>query len=391
MSVRAQRSLAFWSGAEDETFARLVAAPRLALDTESDPFHRYFERVCLIQLSDLQEDWLFDPLEHAELPGGMEGLLRGRGPQLVMHGAESDVRALKQSFGGSIGPLFDTQLAAQLLGKEKFGLKDLLFSELGVEIDKGEQRSDWGSRPLTASQIAYARQDTQDLLALASTLEDQLRTMGRLQWHEEECRRVRDREPSVKRFDPESWRKIKGTRDLGPLGRSVLQQLVAWRDDVARQEDVPAFRIMRSDALLRLSREVERQGEKAIPELMNGRIVPKGTNRMELAQAIRAGLLAPDPGKNRARAAADASRGSRSSQFKERLDGLKEGRVQWAADLGLDPGFLLAGSLMERIVEQEPRDIAQLSEVEGIAGWRLEALSDRILAVLAVMEAPKGC
>lgn len=391
MSDAEERRLSFWSGQEDGTFERLMAAPRIALDTESDPFHRYFERVCLIQLSDSQQDWLFDPLEHKTLPSGMRRLLCGDGPVIVMHGAESDVRSLKQSFSTAIGPLFDTQLAAQLLGKEKFGLKDLLFGELGVEIDKGEQRSDWGRRPLTRSQIAYARQDTRDLLALADALEAQLLTAGRQSWHEEECVLVRDKEPTEKHFDPESWRKIKGSRDLGPVGRRALLQMVAWRDGVARAEDRPAFRIMRSDALLRIAFEVQRHGEKTIPELMNGRIVPKGTNRMELQEAIIAGLRGPDPGKNRPRSARDARKPPKSPQIKARMDALRQGRTEWAAMLGLDPGFLLPATLLERIARESPRNVAEMSRIQGLTEWRRSALSESILAALAVMEAPKGC
>ncbi len=380
-----------WAGDEDEHFERLMGAVRVAVDTESDPFHRYFERVCLIQLSDDERDWIFDPLEHESLPTGVRSLLIGSAPEIVLHGAESDVRALKQSFGCSIGPLFDTQLAAQFLGKPRTGLKDLLMGELGVEIDKGEQRSDWGARPLTDSQIAYARQDTQHLLALASTLQDQLKAMGRLSWHREECEIARTREPTVKVFDPESWRKIKGSRGLGAVGRRVLCETVAWRDGVARAKNRPAFRIIRSDPLLRLARYVERDGEKAIPRLMNDRIVPKGTDRMGLAEAMRIGLKRSDPGKNRPAPPAHARKAPKSPETKLRLDALKEARVLWADELGLDAGFMLPATLIDQVAFEAPSKVADLKLITGMTEWRIEALSDRILKTTRVLEAPKGC
>lgn len=384
--------LQVWSGHADETFARLVAAPRLAVDTESDPFHRYFERVCLIQLSTEQEDLVFDPLEPGgPLPEGVRRLLSGEGPQLVLHGAESDVRALKQSFELALGPLFDTQLAALFLGKAKTGLKDLLELELGVEIDKGEQRSDWGQRPLTEAQLSYARQDTQHLLALAATLEAQLTDAGRAAWHAEECAIARTRTPTVKTFDPESWRKIKGSRELRATGRRALAAAVAWRDAEARDKDVPAFRIVRSEALLRIARGLDRQGEKALAGLMNGRILPKGTDRMGLAYAITDGLEAEDPGKNRAPKPKSERKPPKTAEAKARLEGLKEARARWAADLGMDPGFLLPATLLDRVARVAPESFADLKSIDGFSEWRAAALAERILSADAVMEAPKGC
>lgn len=381
-----------WTGAADDTFERLLAAPRLAVDTESDPFHRYFERVCLIQLSSPDEDLVFDPLDPGgPLPDGIRRLLEGEGPELVLHGAESDVRSIKQSFGLALGPLFDTQLAAQFLGKPKTGLKDLLEGELEVIIDKGEQRSDWGRRPLTDAQLAYARQDTQHLLGLAARLEAQLGEVGRGAWHAEECAVARTREPTEKTFDPESWRKIKGSRDLRGVGRRALASAVAWRDAEARRQDVPAFRIVRSEALLRIAKGVERGGEKALAGLMNGRILPKGTDRMGLAYAISDGLAGPDPGRNRPPKPESARVPPKSPEAKARLEGLKEARAKWAEQLGMDAGFLLPATLLDRVARVGPSDVASLSSIDGFSEWRATALGERILQVAAVMEAPKGC
>jgi len=382
----------FWTGEEDGTFERLMSRSRIAVDTESDPFHRYFERVCLVQLSSEDGDWVFDPLEPGgPLPPGIRRLLGGEGPELVLHGAESDARMVKQSFDLTLGPLFDTQLAAQFLGRPKTGLKDLLELELGVEIDKGEQRSDWGQRPLTEAQLAYAIQDTHHLLELAARLEAALDAAGRRGWHAEECALARTREPTEKTFDPESWRKIKGSRDLRGPGRRALAAAVAWRDRVAREQDVPAFRVVRSDGLLRIARGIDKGGEKALAGLMNGRILPKGTDRMGLAYAITDGLAGPDPGKNRPPKGASERKAPKTPEAKARLDGLKEGRAQWAEELGMDSGFLLPATLLERVAREAPSNVAGLASIDGFSEWRVQALGARILSVLEVMEAPKGC
>lgn len=380
----------------------LRTARRVGVDTESDPFHRYFERVCLIQISTEDHDFFVDPLAEGFDQGALAALLgREDGPEWVLHGADGDVRALKQSLGLRLGTLFDTQLAAQFTGQPRTGLKDLLASLLGVEIDKGEQRSDWGRRPLSAQQIAYARQDTQHLVALAATLEDQLRALGRLQWHEEECGLVRGREPTERVFDPESWRKIKGSRELRGPGRRALAAAVAWRDEVARAEDCPAFRVVRSEALLRLARELDRQFPEAQPDaaavdftgsaLMNPRVLPKESHRMALFDAVLQGLAAPDPGRNRPRPPGASPGKTGAPHTKALLDRLRAARTEWATELGMDPGFLMSTAVLEKIARDTPQTVAQLREIPGISEWRCQALGDRILGLTAVIQAEKRC
>ena len=153
---------------------------------------------------------------------------------LVIHAADADVRNLKRDFGLKLGRIFDTSLAARILGFEKTGLKDLLHQELGVVIDKGEQRSDWGKRPLSSSQLLYARKDVQHLLALADSLKAKLQQVDRFSWLEEECLWVRDREPTTRVFDQEGWRKVKIAKELDPTGRRVLHAAWTWREKEAQ-------------------------------------------------------------------------------------------------------------------------------------------------------------
>ena len=361
---------------------RLLAADRIAVDTESDPYHRYFEKVCLIQISTWDEDFIYDPLEAGFAPA-LRDLLSDSARGQVLHGADYDVRALKQAFGLSFGNLFDTALAAQFLGMRNTGLKSLLEAELDIVIDKGEQRSDWGQRPLTEAQIAYARQDTRYLLPLAAALEEKLRGKGRYAWFQEECVLLRDRPPVEKTFDPESWRRIKGAADLKSRGRRALRAAFLWREEVAKAADKPPFRIARSDQLLRLARGIDREGPRILARLKRLEFLPKDIDRTALGHAVAEGLEGPDPGERRKPSPSGTPpRTAHSPASKARLAKLREGRTAWASDLDLDPGFLVSSAVLDQVARSAPETLDQLASVTGMTAWRVEAVGSKIMEAL---------
>ncbi len=378
-------------GADDVArhLEHLAAQPRLALDTESDPFHRYYEKICLLQISSDTEDFFFDPLEHG-LPDPIRALFTDRERTIVMHGADYDVRALKHSFGLALVRVVDTGLCAQFLGRTNTGLKALLEEELSVVIDKGEQRSDWGRRPLTDEQLRYARQDTMHLLELADRLLEKLDALGRRHWLEEECASLLTREPVEKVFDPDAWRKIKGAKSLQKRGRQVLASLYRWREAVAQEADRPAFRVLRSEAMVRLATQIDRQGRITPKQLKATKIVPNWIDRERVLEAIEAGLEGPVPD-----ARGPRKRGApgipHTSKSKARLEALKKGRVEWAKALGMDPGFLVSSAVLESIAKRGPEDEGALSAVGGMTRWRMEAIGPAILSALDVKEGDEGC
>src|SRR5918911_1345281 len=151
-----------------EALARALAAePAVALDTESNSFHVYRERVCLIQISTRSADYVVDPLAIDPRPLGV--VLASAGA-VVLHGADYDVRCLKREYGFTLPRLFDTMAAARRLGREALGLSALVEQHFGVKLSKDFQRSDWGRRPLTAEQLSYAALDTHFLLPLYDLL-----------------------------------------------------------------------------------------------------------------------------------------------------------------------------------------------------------------------------
>jgi ribonuclease D len=361
------------------SLAELEAAPRIAIDTEADPFHRYYEKVCLIQLSTLDADWFFDPLAQDGVADPIRALLSDGRRTLVLHGGDFDVRSLKMSFGLPLGPLVDTSIAAQLLGLPAIGLKSLLESQLGIIIDKTEQRSDWGKRPLSASQLEYARTDTQHLLLLAEKLEAQLAALGRQAWLAEECAILRTKEPAVKVFDPEGYRKIKGTKALTPRGYSILRALYVWREKEAQGQDRPPFRILRNEVLVDLASAAQEGPGIGLRDLKSFRGVPKSIEHRGLGLALLEGMSgeapAPVPAKRPPAPPPEAQK---------RLERLRAGRIMWAQQHGLDPGILISGHLLERIALQPPGDLPQLLEIPGMSRWRAELIGPQILAAVAL-------
>jgi ribonuclease D len=362
-------------------FDAISAEPRVALDTESDPYHRYYEKVCLLQLSTPAEDIVFDPLALG-FPAPLRGLFEDRARMFVLHGADYDVRSLRRSFDVALGKIFDTLIAASLLGKKQLGLKALLETELGVVIDKSEQRSDWGQRPLSDKQLAYARQDTMHLLELAQKLEDQLSEKGRMSWMEEECELLRSKPATVREPDPDAHLKIKGARQLGEIARRALKAAFLHREAIAQKEDKPPFRIARNEQLLLLAHAIEKDRDVTLARLRKMRFLPRAMERETLAVALDRALSEPEApvvveGKPR-------SAGKPDADTKRRLDQLRAARLVWARDLGIDPGFLIAQSVLERLAESPPSTVDALRDIRGMTVWRIGAIGHNILRALGL-------
>ncbi len=238
-------------GALSRLVEALSAERVLALDTESNSFHVYRERICLLQLSTRDQDWVVDPLAVDVRPLG-EVLCDGR--DTVLHGADYDVRCLKREYGWRLPRLFDTMAAARRLGRPGLGLSALVEAHFGVKLSKAFQRSDWGRRPLSREQLAYAALDTRYLLPLFDLLAGELSGRGVLEDAWSESARIASVEPREKVFDPEGWRRLKGARELDPAGRRILRALFVAREARARAADRPPFKVLGEAAMLEIAR-----------------------------------------------------------------------------------------------------------------------------------------
>jgi ribonuclease D len=356
----------------------LGGARALAIDTEADSFYHYFHKCCLIQVSDGETTCVIDPLAIRRL-GPLGELLASRSIVKVLHAAEQDVLYLRRDCGFEVTPLFDTMIAAQLLGKPSIGLAGLLEACFKVTLDKGCQRDDWSRRPLTERQKAYAAEDVRHLIRLADILKADLEAKGRLEWAMEEFDLVTRRAWEPRAFDRDGFWGIKGSRDLAARQAAVLRELYVTRDARARAGDLPPFRIISDQALLSVAAGCpgsldDLKGVKGITPLVRQRIGPL------LLEAVRRGLAVRDadlPVPTR-------GRGQRqSAAARERLERLREWRRVLAAELALDPGVLCPQSTLEALAAAGTAALDRPEGIPGLRAWRRGLLAPAAAKLLA--------
>lgn len=356
----------------------LAGTRELAVDTEGASFHKFVDRVYLLQLGTRQRSIIVDPLavpNAALAPLG--ALLESGDVAVVFHDADYDLRLLRRDYGWRARNVFDTRVAAQLLGIRAFGLAALVASWFDGKLDKKHQRADWSLRPLPDDMLAYAAQDTKYLLQLRDRLRDELQSKGRLAWLREEC----DRLENTAWPDDDAtgaFMRIKGARDLERRELAVLRELVGWRDGVARELDRAVFRVIGNEQLLDMAR-----AQPATREAL-GQI--KGVSRglldrrwKEMLDAIRRGAAVPDADLPRF---PKSARWDRDPKFDVKLGALKGVRESVAKDLDLDPGVLCAGNRLEAVARKNPRTQAELLEVTELRRWQVEVLGDGFLKAL---------
>lgn len=359
---------------EDLT-ARLRGASRIAIDTESASFHRYVDRVYLVQVSTDQETALIDPLEVPTLePVG--ALLADPAIEVVFHDADYDLRTLDRDYGFHARTLFDTRIAAQLAGEPTVGLASLLERYFGVRLNKKLQRADWSRRPLTREMVTYAADDTRYLLPLRDRLAKRLAEQGRLAWAEEEFRLLEGTRWAQGRSDSaDAFLRIKGARALRGRNLAVLRALHAWREDTARRRDRAPFRIVGNAALLAVARAAP-QDLDALSALEG---VPQAIARRhgsDILAAVRAGLAVP--ARDRPTIPRSA-RPERDPDYDLRLERLRRLRARRAKVVGLDVGLLCPNGTLQEIARAAPPQVEDLDRVQELRRWQRDALGDRAI------------
>jgi ribonuclease D len=362
----------------DDLGGALSGACRLALDLEAAGFHRYSDRVCLIQLSLEGETWLLDPL--AVDPAPILGpVLENPDVEVVMHGADFDVRMLDRDLGVRLRGLFDTQIAGALLGVDGIGLSALLERTLGVSISKKYQRADWAKRPLPPGMREYAALDTAHLLALSDRLREELRSKERLAWALEECRQLESVRWEPSNEDPVT--RVKGARDLTLREIARLRAALEWRDGVAREKDRAHFRVAGNDTLLEAARRnpISVEEVAALPGMNPGLARAQGDRLLDL---LREANQVPDEEVSGYPRFRGTPRERPDPEVEERLARLKDVRNERARSLEIDRGTLLPNHILEALADTPPADLAELAAMEGLQEWRVDVLGRELLEAL---------
>jgi ribonuclease D len=356
---------------------RLHDAAVLGVDTEAAGYHRYFDRISLVQISSRDENFLIDPLAVPDL-SPLRELFADSGVETVFHDADYDLRILHRDAGITVGGLFDTQIAAAFVGERALGLGAVIEKFLGVKLPKAYQRADWAERPLTEGMKDYAVTDTAYLLPLRERLRTELESRGRLAWAEEEFRRREDTRWSEAESAGDAFMRLKGARDLPPRGLAILRELYEWREATARERDQATFRVLGNQALLELSARPprSRQALSSVSGVGEGLVRRYGN---ELLDAVRRGLEVPEAELPRF---PPPRRWERDPELDARTEKLKAVRNRVAEALDLDPGFLMSRAVLEEIARSQPGSRDELLEVADVRRWQVEALGDELLRTL---------
>ena len=361
----------------DGALQTLTKATRVAVDIEADSLYHYFEKVCLVQISTDVETFIVDTLAVKDLTP-LAPLMANRRVEKVFHAASYDVGSLRRDYGFSFGSIFDTHLAAQLLGYEQLGLSALLEKLLRVVHSKHRQRDDWSRRPLEPAQLEYAAMDTHHLLELRDLLESQLSEKGRLQWASEEFEAAAGCTSQEKKFDPEGFRRIKGSAQLSSHQLAVLRALYVLRDRLAREMDLPPFKVLNNPVLVELSR---RPPDSCAALLGRPGVSHRVARRFadEICAAIRQARLR-DPSLRASEP--KSSWKSTSAEAKQRLENLKAWRRTRSKELGLHIGVLFPGNLLETLAAVPPSSRAAMEQINGMRRWRVREFGGEILDLL---------
>ncbi len=359
------------AAALSELAIRLAGHSRIAIDTEAASFHRYVDRVYLVQVSSDDEVALIDPLAVDDL-SPIGALLADPAVEVVFHDADYDLRILNRDYGFIAKSVFDTRIAAQLAGEEAVGLGALLDKYFRVAVNKKFQRADWSQRPIAPEMIAYAADDTRYLLPLRDRLSDRLKEMNRLEWAEEEFALLEDRRWTQPNGDEDAFLRIKGAKALPRRGLAILRELHAWREGTARQLDRAPFRILGNAALLDLARTAPRSSKRlaSTPAVPASAIKRYGT---QLLEAITTGLELPGKDLPMVRRTA---RPENDHAYDQRLERLKALRNRRAKEVQMEPGLLCPNGTLQAVARAAPEAGDQLQSVTEMRKWQRSVLGE---------------
>ena len=357
---------------------RLQSIDRIAFDSEANSLHNYRERVCLIQISAGDQNYIVDPLAELDMDDLVKRLAK---IELLIHGADYDLRLMRSTFEFvPKGDVFDTMLAAQLLGLERIGYAALVEQFFDVQISKAGQKSNWAKRPLTDAQLQYAADDTRYLGPLADLLREQLEGHGRLEWHREWCKRVvKAAAEAPDRNDDETWR-IRGTGTLKPKQLAFVREIWQWREQQAERADCPPFKILGNQQLFELATWA---AAHPTAELESGPRLPRhteGRRRQALKAAIRRAQTMPkEKWPERFKRQPQVYTGP---ECKPRIEALRAESARIAAGLGIPAAVLAPKAMIVNIARSNARTRAEMQAASSMMEWQAALLEEPLRSVL---------
>ena len=330
----------------------------MAVDTEADSLHAYPEKLCLIQVAIPGEERLVDPLADVHLEPIWEAFDQH---EMIFHAADYDLHLMFSGHHFKPAAIFDTMWAARLLGEPKFGLNDVLSKYLGLTLEKGSQKANWGRRPLTEKMVTYALNDVRYLYPLVENLRARLAELGRLDWHRQICGRIVEVAARADGPDPDTMWRVKGHDKLEEAALSVLRELWHWRERDALRTGRPPFFILKHEALSQIAEQAARGGLRAVR--LPPYLTPK--RRQGVLDAVQRGLAVP-PAQQPKHVRTVTRRMTRKEiDHSEALRVLRDKRAQ---ELGIDPTIIAARGTLLALAR------ADSGEWDRLLPWQHEIL-----------------
>lgn len=351
---------------------RLSRQNIIAVDTESNSLFAYQEQVCLIQFSTQEEDILVDPLALDDL-SPLGPLFANPAIEKVFHAAEYDLICLKRDYGFAFENLFDTMVAARIMGWDEVGLGSILRDHFNVDPDKRHQQANWGKRPLPDNLLAYAQLDTHFLIPLRHQLEAKLKSAGRWELAVEDFNRLRHVNGRNHGNAVDACWRIGGAHDLNGQQAAVLKELCAYRDQMARSFNRPLFKVINDRTLLAIAVTAPANLDelRRLPGMTPRQVQRHGR---ALLRAVNQGLRS-DP--------LYPPRSPRpNDQFINRLESLRRWRKQAAHEMGVNSDVVLPRDLLFAVANQNPRSKDELADILNEVPWRMERFGDQIMEKL---------
>ncbi len=367
----------------------------VALDTESDSLYRYYPKICLIQLSvgardDNSDpigvvDYLVDPLRLTDL-SALGELLATPGVEVIMHAAENDMLLLYRNFGFTFPKIFDTQLAARILGWKQVGLAAILEAQFGIVSDKRMQRTNWGKRPLTAEQIAYAQMDTHYLPVLRERLIAELKQRKRWEEALNAFAHLSRIDYSARPVEERTFWSMKSVRDVPSERLNVLEALWQWREAEARHQNRPPFKIVGDTALIELAKQLptDQNALRHIADMGASQIDRYGAVLLRTLQEGQRHPL-PKPPEYEARPELMLDKAAMA-----RFDALRKWRSEATRERDVQPDIVLPNSTLLTIAQRNPANEAELAKISELGDWKVQNYGPYILATLSARSSRRG-
>jgi len=341
----------------------------LALDTEFLREKTYYPKFCLLQIA--TPDWVVcvDPIALPNLDKLFNAIYN---PQIVkvFHSCRQDLEIFFQLTGKLPTPIFDTQIAAPLLGfQENPGYAMLVSSFLNINLNKAHTRADWSKRPLTEAQIEYAADDVIYLCQIYEIMVKKLAELGRADWLKADFAELEN--PNLYKIEPENaWMKIKGKNKLTGKQLSIIQVLAEWREKHAQKDDRPKSWLLRDEMLFDIAKlQPENVTELANIRGINERVLHKQGN--ELCQLITKAKNRPPIPLN------EKNKAAKKTQQQEAILDILTALVRIRAEENaLNPVILATRKDLEDLLFEEDEDCSLLH------GWRYSMAGKELVGLL---------